>query len=344
MATKRTSLTGLITSCAVACLLLSGCGAKQSTALITEKPAEISASAQLTGVPFYPQLDYQCGPASLAMVMNYAGIEVKPDALRRQLFLPGRQGTLQVEMQALPRRFGLLAYPLAPQLLAILKEIKAGHPVVVLQNLGLKMAPQWHYAVVTGYDLKLQQITLHSGDNKNYQIALSTFEHTWVRGGSWAMVVATAGTMPVGAEQQSYLRSAVNLEQAGQPELALKAYGAATRRWPESLAAWMGLGNMRYARIDLDGAAEAFIHAIKAHPKAAEPLNNLAQVRLEQRQFEAAMQAIELAVELDSNSQLYRQTRDEVIRVRSKLEKGALKPPATAAVDKAAQNKENALL
>ncbi|NWF35958.1 PA2778 family cysteine peptidase [Mariprofundus sp. KV] len=324
--------------------LLAGCTAKQSAALLEAKPAEITAASQLEGVPFFPQLDYQCGPASLAMAMNFAGVEVAPDALRRQLFIPGKQGSLQVEMQALPRHFGLLAYPLAPRLVDIFKEIKAGHPVIVLQNLGLKIAPQWHYAVVTGYDLNMQQVTLHSGDAPNYRMPLSTFERTWVRGGSWAIVVSAAGSVPAGAREQSYLRSAVNLEQEGKADAALKAYEAAAKRWPDSLAAWMGLGNMRYARMDLDGAAAAFSHAAKIHPNAAEQLNNLAQVRLEQGQYDAAMQIIEQAVQLDGDAQLYQQTRSEVLRIRAAELKRKLPSSANAAVDNKRMNQDNALL
>ena len=344
MAINRAAFVRLLAAAAFITLLLGGCTAKQSAALIEEKPTEITTASQLNDVPFFPQLDYQCGPASLAMVMNFAGVEVAPDALRRQLFIPGRQGSLQVEMQALPRRFGLLAYPLAPRLVDIFKEIEAGHPVIVLQNLGLKVAPQWHYAVVTGYDLNLQQVTLHSGDTQNYRMPLSTFERTWVRGGSWAIVVSMAGSVPAGAREQSYLRSAVNLEQEGQADAALKAYEAASKRWPNSLAAWMGLGNMRYAKIDLNGAAAAFDQAAKIHPDAAEPLNNLAQVRLEQKQYDAAMQAIEQAVQLDGNSQLYQQTRSEVIRIRAAVTERPLSSPANVTVDNERVNQDNALL
>ena len=52
-----------------------------------------------------------------------------------QLSLPERQGSLQVEMIAAAREQGLLVYPLAPELGAILREIDAGNAVLVMQNL-----------------------------------------------------------------------------------------------------------------------------------------------------------------------------------------------------------------
>ncbi|ATX78918.1 Tetratricopeptide repeat-containing protein [Mariprofundus aestuarium] len=321
MVTKIVANARLLAGICLITLLFSGCAAKQSAALMHEKPAGISTSASVSDVPFFPQLDYQCGPASLAMALSHAGTSVSPDELRGKLFIPGKQGSLQVEMMALPRGYGQLAYLLAPHLSDILREIEAGHPVIVFQNLGLSLAPQWHYAVVTGFDLAEESITLHSGDTPDYRIPLSTFEHTWVRAGSWAMVVQPAGSFPAGAEESSYLRAAVNLEQAGFTEAALKSYEAAVTRWPESLSAWMGLGNIRYALADLNGAAEAFVRAAEAHTSAAEPLNNLAQVQMEQGHFDEAMQAVEQAVRLDGNSALYQQTRQEVMRTRAAIEK-----------------------
>ncbi len=65
--------------------------------------------------PFFPQEAHQCGPAALATVLNYRHIEVSPDDAHPQVFLPERKGSLQVELTASARRYGLLAYPLAPR-------------------------------------------------------------------------------------------------------------------------------------------------------------------------------------------------------------------------------------
>src|SRR5690554_405536 len=35
---------------------------------------------ELTDVPFFPQTEYQCGPAALATVMQYRGIAIEPEA------------------------------------------------------------------------------------------------------------------------------------------------------------------------------------------------------------------------------------------------------------------------
>jgi hypothetical protein len=84
------------------------------------------------------------------MVFHSAGLNIEPGQLKDALYLTDKQGSLQVEMLATARRHGLLAYLLQPELQALLTEVAAGNPVVVLQNLGLSWYPVWHYAVVIG--------------------------------------------------------------------------------------------------------------------------------------------------------------------------------------------------
>jgi len=293
-------------------LLFSGCMPKQSASLVQDKQDTFSSSTQIIGVPFFPQQDYQCGPAALAMTMVHAGVEVSPKQLRPELYIPKKRGSLQIEMMATPRRYGLLAYPLKPQLVDILKEIEAGHPVIIFQNLGLSFAPQWHYAVATGFNLAEGEITLHSGNTADYSEALTTFERTWVRADSWAMVVLAAGQLPSTATMKDYLKATVGLEQAGFQEAALKSYEAALSRWPENLTAWMGAGNTHYALGNIEEAANAFSQASLHHPKATGPLNNLAQIRLEQGRNQDARAAIQRAIELDHTSELLQRTRSEI--------------------------------
>lgn len=65
-------------------------------------------------------------------------------------FLPDRQGSLQIEVLATARRQGLVALTLALQLHDLLRQVAAGQPVVVLQNLSLPWVPLRHCAVVVG--------------------------------------------------------------------------------------------------------------------------------------------------------------------------------------------------
>ncbi|MGA0033840.1 MAG: hypothetical protein ACO3HA_10980, partial [Burkholderiales bacterium] len=80
--------------------LLAGCAAPQTGALRMQVPAGLPAQAELAAAPFFPQEEYQCGPAALATVLAYSGAAATPEVLVPQVYLPGREGSLQTEMLA----------------------------------------------------------------------------------------------------------------------------------------------------------------------------------------------------------------------------------------------------
>src|SRR5262249_3927250 len=124
---------------ALFCLWLSSCALiiPQTVALREGgRPAGLPERAEMTQVPFFPQEDYQCGPAALATNLAYLGRKLTPDDLVDEVYLPQRRGSLQVEMLAAARRRGAVSYQLAPRFEDLLREVGAGNPVIVLQDYG----------------------------------------------------------------------------------------------------------------------------------------------------------------------------------------------------------------
>ena len=287
---------------------LAGCATPQTERLL-ESAAAFPRPVELTAVPFFPQEAYQCGPAALATVLNGSGLNVTPEELGPQVYLPERQGSLQFELLAAARRHGRVPYVLRPQLEALTTEIASGHPVLVLQNLSLAISPQWHYAVVVGFDLARAEVVLRSGREHRHITSLRTFEHTWRRGDYWAVVVLPPDELPQTAEELPYLQSVLTLEKLKRWQDASTAYNTALTRWPRSLGAYMGLGNSRYALGDLRAAEAAFRAATRAHPNAAVAFNNLAQVLADRARWREAEQAARKAVEIGGdNADVFRQT------------------------------------
>ncbi|MDD2882415.1 MAG: PA2778 family cysteine peptidase [Rhodoferax sp.] len=280
-----------------AMLFLGGCATRQVAMLDARWPEDVPAQVELTQVPFFPQEDFECGPASLAMVATTAGVQVTPEALVSQVYLPGRQGSLQPEMLAATRRQGLLAYPLKPQVEDVLREVAAGHPVLVFQNLAFQIYPVWHYAVVMGYDRARHVLLLHSGRTARMEISMFAFERTWARGQYWAMLALKPGQLPATAEPQTFTTAAAALERVHVAAAQL-AFAAAVKRWPDDRAALLGVGNTAYALGQREVAAKAFRHAVLKHADFADGWNNLAQVLLELGRRQEARQAISKAVTL----------------------------------------------
>jgi tetratricopeptide (TPR) repeat protein len=175
--------------------------------------------------------------------------------------------------------------------------VAAGAPVLVLQNLSLPMAPQWHYAVVIGYDRAAQTVTLHSGTTPRLVMPLSTFELTWARSDHWAARVTAPDRLPATAEPDRWAAAVAPLERVD-PAAAELGWRTALSRWPDHRISLLGLGNTAYAQGQRSAAAAAYLAAVQAHPDFADAWNNLAQVRLEQGDREAAAQAIDRALAL----------------------------------------------
>jgi len=273
---------------------MTGC-AVQTQALREHPPADLPSPVELTSTPFFAQTAYQCGPAALATELGAAGIDVDPAVLGEQVFLPARTGTLQIEMIAGARRHGAVATRLPTRLEALLREVQAGHPVVVLQNLGLSWAPQWHYAVLTGYDIGEGDVMLRSGITRREVMRMRTFEHTWTRAGSWAFVALPPGQWPATADEKDVIDAAVGFERVAPPAVAAQVYRSALVRWPDSLSLQMGVGNSLYAQGDKHAAAESFRAAALKHHSAPAWIN-LASTLLELGEYAQAQAAAREAV------------------------------------------------
>ncbi len=281
----------------VLCVLAGCVNLPQTDALRREGGAGLPPRVELASVPFFAQEEYQCGPAALAMVLNAAGVTVGPDKLVREVYIPARTGSLQVEMLAGARRHGLLAYELAPSLRDVLVELAAGNPVIVLQNLGLFL-PYWHYAVVIGYDLEKREILLHSGAMARRAMALGLFEFLWIDSHRWAMVALAPGRLPASAREAPLAAASAALEKAGHIAEAERAYAALLERWPDNLVALMGRGNTAYVLGRTAEAETDFRKATIAHPRAAAAFNNLAQALADQGKLDAGLEAARKAVSL----------------------------------------------
>ncbi|OYU92712.1 MAG: hypothetical protein CFE45_22265 [Burkholderiales bacterium PBB5] len=288
---------------AVAALLasiasLQGCAViklpPQTAALGLQAPAGLPRQHELVAVPFFPQTPYLCGPAALATVLAQAGLVADVQSLGEAVFLPAREGSLQLEMIAGARRQGAVATQLPGELTALLREVAAGHPVVVLQNLGLSFAPSWHYAVLVGYDLDTAELVLRSGTTARERLSLRTFEHTWARSGHWAITALAPGQWPATASEAQAQAAAIGFERAAPPAQAAVAYRSLLSRWPGNLVAGIGLGNALQAAGDLPGAALAFGAMGERHDSAV-AWNNLARLQLDRGEARLALAAAEKA-------------------------------------------------
>jgi len=277
--------------------LLSGCALvfPQTEELRVAWPDGLPAQAELPNVPFFPQQDYQCGPAALATSLGSFKVAVTPEELVDKVYLPARQGSLQIEMLAGARGYGMVSYQLKPRFEAMLREVAAGTPVIVLQDYGVWPLRIWHYAVVAGYDRSKGEVVLRSGEKEHLVIPFAVFEYTWKESDYWAMVTVPPERVPVTAVEADYLAAIIAMERVAKPAAARTAYAAFLGRWPDNLTAQIGLANTHYALGEVGQAEQVLRRASIQNPGSVTALNNLAQTLLDLGRADEALGVVDQA-------------------------------------------------
>jgi hypothetical protein len=304
--------------------LLASCSAPQTRQLDSQSHG-LESQQQLLAVPYFPQTPYQCGPAALASALNYRGVPVTPEQLIDQVFIPARQGSLPLEMTAAARQGSLplemtavvrsealLPYPVDHYIRVLLEEIEAGNPILVMQNLGFDWWPQWHYAIVIGFDLVEQDFILHSGTQKNYRIPFSTFERTWSRADYWGLVIVKPGQIPASARELTYLRTVHDMGLLNPDLDPTPMYQAAHQRWPSSPLPLLSSANSDYRRGNIDRAMNFLQQLLRDHPTNSQAWNNLAYVARDKQCYQLAFKAARTASKLAPQNSAIAATLDEM--------------------------------
>ncbi len=259
----------------LSCLLLGCASSTPQVDSLLAKATDKKASYTIAGVPFIKQRASFCGPATLAMAMQWAGRNISEEELASQTYTPGIRGSLQSDMIVAIRRQGLIAIPIQG-FEALFIELNENHPVIVFENLSLSWLPQWHYALVFGYDLKEQKILMHSGPESFKNWDLRKFERSWSLGDYWGLVVLRPDQLSASSDEFTHTSAASGLEQLGFLDAAKRSYQEILRKWPKSLVAQLGLGNIAYSQKNFISAHQILQKAKIDHPTSAIAWHNSA--------------------------------------------------------------------
>ncbi len=285
-------------------LLLQGCAGT------VVRYDNVDADVELANTPFFPQSDYHCGPAALATVLQYSGVPVTPLELVPEVYVPSKKGSFQVELLAAARRHGRLAYVIAPQFTDIVAELRAGRPVLVMQNLALARLPVWHYAVVVGVDSERGVVLLRSGTTQRLAMPVPKFLRSWRLAGNWGFVALRPDEFPANPERRRLLEAIVAMEVVDDDPMLASAFTKFLDAWPNDPVATLGLGNAYLASARPEEAIRVFQRLLNARPTYVPARNNLAIAYLKVHCPDQARHQLHLALAGDGAERYERALQD----------------------------------
>ena len=180
-----------VTTLLLAGLLGSGCA--PVTLDVVRGDVAAGQGHLITTVPFIPQEAYQCGPAALAMVLQYWGAPADAEEIGRALYLPSARGVLNLELEFQARRRGFRTQALEGTLERVKTELRQGRPLIVFQDLGRGPVSVPHFAVLLGYDDRAEVVVLHSGTTAYRLLPYAEFLRTWAARRGWALLITPPG-------------------------------------------------------------------------------------------------------------------------------------------------------
>ena len=180
-------------------LLFSSCAGTTGGARAGGNDFENPVSRVLRKVPFYPQADHQCGPASMAEVLDYYGSKATPESIAASIYSKTAKGTLGIDMLIYPGRAGFKARQYSGSKRDIRKEIDLGRPLIVFVDYGFWVYQRGHFMVVAGYDSNGPVV--HSVDGPFEHIPWDEFMGPWNRTGRWTLLITPGKNKNTPAER-----------------------------------------------------------------------------------------------------------------------------------------------
>lgn len=145
----------------------------------------ISEPLVINGIPFFPQEEYQCGPASLAGVLNFYGVKISPDKIAADIYSKSAKGALTIDLLIYARKIGFDAEYYHGSVDDLKARILSGNPLIVMVDYGVLFYQQNHFMVVKGYSD--EGVIVNSEKTENKFIEWDGFLKTWEKTGYWTL-------------------------------------------------------------------------------------------------------------------------------------------------------------
>ncbi len=268
--------------------LFSGCLSTKFTHSLRNK----NYQGHYVPVSFISQKGHRCGPAALAMVLNYWEKNITQKEIAKELYLPNLRGSLTFDLESYPRKFGLYSYSYQENLSELKEKLNKDVPMIVLLGTGSFFYRVYHYALVVGYWDEENMVVMHSGKEKDCLMRYNSFLEKWKVADCWALVVCPP-------EKITW-----SLSREESCNLARFYFDSANQDLEKEL---------------FEKAAARYRKAIKLNPEFADAYNNLAWVYYQQRKnLSEAINLVRKALKLNpAHKTYYLDTLKQIKKLKS---------------------------
>lgn len=148
-------------------------------------------------VPFVKQDQNGCGPASIAMVMQYwsrqrnapggsaAGDDANPAAIERAVYSKEGKGTRGSDMQRYFERAGFRAFVFKGEWADLEHHLEKGRPLIV----ALREGRSFHYVVVGGLDRQQDLVIVNDPAQRGFlKMDRAGFARAWNAAQNWTLL------------------------------------------------------------------------------------------------------------------------------------------------------------
>jgi ABC-type bacteriocin/lantibiotic exporter with double-glycine peptidase domain len=167
---------------------IAGCSTAGPFLTVEERPLSTNA-IYVKQVPFYPQTQYQCGPASLATVLNYWGRHVTPEQIAQEIYRPQMRGTLSLDLWRYAKTQDFQASVQQGSWEFLEMQVSRERPIIAFLNFGFREVPLGHFLVVVGVDPDDKNVIAYSGADKNQRIPFDRFKAAWEKTNYWSLLI-----------------------------------------------------------------------------------------------------------------------------------------------------------
>lgn len=141
----------------------------------------------ISSVPFFPSKDFQCGPASLAMILNFLGMEITVEEIAKDIYSESAKGTSDFDMIMFAQKKGFKAIQYSGSIEDLKEKIRANKPLIVMTDEGYWFYKKYHFMVVVGFDS--ESVIVNSGAQKHKKIKIEDFKKKWKKTGFWTLLI-----------------------------------------------------------------------------------------------------------------------------------------------------------